>query len=211
MKHTKIVLLTFLFLGCSRSAVKPIPFSQQEIQGRDEVISWKSTVRRPVYQAKVPLAWQRIDPAQNESLLDTTHPIVSFVIEDGVIVYVHSFPANSLEERIPPAAQIERWRQQLKPTVHTIEPAAHGGFAGLFFEGKNDAHSLLAWSLQLGLEHFQTLHFLAGTVEEEEHYRQMAADVTIKVSGPTPLIKKHYEEIVLFASSFELIQEIPER
>lgn len=210
MKRTKFFLLLFCS-ACSQPAEKSIAYAHQEICGREEMISWKSSLRRPVYQAQVPLGWARVDPPQNESLVDTRQPIVSFSIEEGVVLHVHSFPANSLEERIPPAAQVERWRQQLKAASHKIEPLNHGGYAGLFLESQNESTMLLAWSLQLAMEHFQTLHFRATTLEEEEHYRQMAADVTLKVTGPTALIEKHRAEITLFAESFELIQEIPER
>jgi hypothetical protein len=211
MKHTKIFLVLFLCFGCQRQTQKNIPFALQEIKGRDEMISWRQSIRRPVYQAKVPLTWKRIDPLEKESLLDTTKPIVSFVIDQDVVLNVHNFPADSLEERIPPTAQIERWHAQLKPQQSKVEPIGHGGFTGLYFEGKSENVSLLAWSLQLDIEHFQYLHFLAATVEEEEHYKQMAADYTIKVYGPSAQLEKHLEEFFLFSNSFELIQEIPER
>jgi len=211
MKHTIIPFLLLFCTGCHSSSHKTPPFALQQIQGRDELISWGKFVRRPVYQAKIPLMWKRVDPSENESLLDTTKPIVSFRVDKEVVLNVHTFPAYSLEERIPPSAQIERWHSQLKPTKYKVEAAVYSGFAGLYFEGKNSEESLLAWSLQLDMEHFQTLHFLSGTVEEEEHYRQMAADYTIKVYGPSTLVEKHREEILLFATSFELIQELPER
>ena len=197
--------------SCSQDRVKTPPHAVQEINGRDEIISYNQKVRRPVYRAKIPLSWKRIDPEGLDSLLDTTKPIVSFEIADKLRLTLHTFPTTSLEERIPPAAQIERWRNQLKGGSFYIEKITQGGFAGLYFEGKRENTTVCAWSMQLDSQHYQTLHFLASTVEEEEHYKQMAADFTIKVSGPGESIEQHWEEIALFANSFELIQEIPAR
>lgn len=61
------------------------------------------------------------------------------------------------------------------------------------------------------MQHYQTLHFLSATVEEEEHYQQMAADFTIKTFGPIDKLEKHRVAIDLFADSFGLIQDIPSR
>jgi hypothetical protein len=204
----KILLLLLLCTGC-HSAKKEPPFAVQTFNGRDEIISYGQKVRRPVYQAKVPLAWKRIDPAAKESILDTTKPIVSFFLEEGLLLTIHTFPTHSLEERIPPIAQVERWAAQLKGGKSHTEPVGWGGFAGIRFEGEIGERGVVAWSLQLDLEHYQALHFLASTVEEEEHYKQMAADYTIKVTGPKALIEQHREELSFFVDSFELIQEIP--
>lgn len=199
------LLLLLACISCSRSSDKPPPYTEQSINGRDEIVSYGHTVRRPVYHAKVPLTWERLDPSENESLLDTTKPIVTFVLDKGLLINVHSFPSDSLEERITPAAQIEHWRSLLKGETYRLDKIGHGGFSGLYLEGKN----LSAWSLQLDAQNYQILHYLATTVEEEEHYKQMAADYTIKAIGPNELLEKHRDEISLFINSFELIQEIP--
>lgn len=211
MQAIKLFILVILCASCDQCPKKVPPFTWQEFSGRDEVIAYGQRVRRPVYRAQVPLGWQRIDPSNYESITDTTKPIVTFAIEEGVMLMVHTFPSNSLDERIPPAAQVQRWQGQLKDGAADVAQAAHGGFAGLFLEGQSEKLAVRAWSLQLDMQHYQTLHFLAETVEEEEHYKQMAADYTIKVFGPQVILEKHRIAIDLFADSFELIQEIPSR
>lgn len=204
------VLIILLFLSSCRECPEKVPpFTEQIFTGRGETISYGQKVRRPVYQAKVPLVWRRIDPSPDDPLSDTTKPIVKFSLDENVTLSVHTFPTSSLEERIPLTAQVERWRSQLKGAPCMLDRVGHDGFAGLYFEGKNETTTVCAWCLQLDFAHYQKLHFMAATLEEEEHYKQMSADYTIKVSGPTALIEKHKKEILLFAGSFELIDEIP--
>ncbi len=201
----KIFLGFLLLVSCNKCPDKVPPFTIQEFTGREESISEKVMVRRPVYRAKVPIGWIRLDP--EGSLLDTTQPNVSFLIDENLKVTVHTFPTDTLEQRIPPSAQVKRWQRQLGDIKAIVKTACHGGFVGLFFEGP----TVLAWSMQLDLEHYQTLSFLALSCAEEEYFKQMCADYTIKVSGPLKKIKKYRQEIFVFANSFELIQEIPKR
>jgi len=207
----KIFLLLLLFTSCSKCPNKVPPFAIQEFNGREELVTYGQTVRRPVYRAKVPLNWTQINPKDEEALHDTKKPIVSFVLDEALFVTVHTFPSSSLEERIAPEAQIERWKEQIGSQDCTVQRVSYGGFSGLFLEATKDQKAVLAWSLQLDLDHYQTLHFLAQTLEEEEHYKQMAADYTIKVTGPIDEINKRQIELFLFAESFELIQPIPQR
>ena len=211
MKAIKLFLFLILCVGCEKCPEKVPPFTWQEFNGRDEVIAYGQKVRRPVYRAQVPVGWQRIDPMENESLLDTMKPIVSFTIDEEITLMVHTFPTHSLEERIPPEAQVQRWQGQLKGVTAQVAKVAQDGFAGLYLEGFTEKGAVRAWSLQLDMQHYQTLHFLATTVEEEEHYQQMAADYTLKVFGPSDKLDKHRIAIDLFANSFELIQDIPSR
>ncbi len=204
-------LIFLLLTACHESSKKSLPHSWQEFNGRDEIISYGQRVRRAVYRAQVPLNWQRINPSDLEPISDTTKPIVSFLLEEGVLATVHSFPTDTFDERIPVIAQVERWRRQLEGSAILLAEAVHGGFAGISLEGKNEKGAVRAWAMQLDMQHYQTLHLLATTVEEEEHYKQMAADYTIKAFGPADRLEKHREEIDLFADSFELIQEIPAR
>lgn len=203
--------LLVLCPSCRESPHQAPPCSLQHICGRDEILDYGHAMRRPLYQVKVPLAWKRVDPSESDSLLDTKKPIVTFIIEQNLHLVVHNFPSQSIEERIDPSAQIERWAAQLKGGVWRSERVGHDGFSGFYFEGNLESNRVCAWSLQLDAEHYQTLHFLAATVEEEEHYRQMGADYTVKVSGPAALIEKYKDEIALFVTSFQLIQEIPAR
>jgi len=201
--------ILLFFLGCEKQE-KTLPFTWQEINGRDEIVAYGQRVRRAVYHAQIPLGWQRFDPAHSKSNEDTTQPIVSFVIDDGLALVVHTFPSNNLDERIPPIAQVQRWQGQLQK-CQAVQRVGHSGFTGLYLEGMNEKGGVRAWAMQLDMQHYQTLHFLAGTVEEEEHYKQMSADYTIKVFGPVEKLEQHRNAIDLFVNSFELIQEIPSR
>lgn len=206
MTKAKLFIISLLILlsGCRKCPEKVPPFTLQKFTGREEAAG-ALLVRRPVYRAKVPVGWVRCDP--EGSIRDTREPNVSFLIESTLKVTVHTFPTESLEERIPPIAQVQRWKQQIGAAETRVEPSCHGGFAGLCLEGP----SILAWSMQLDLEHYQTLSFLASSPLEEEHFKQMRADYTIKAAGPKEIIERHKEELRFFADSFELIQEIPRR
>jgi hypothetical protein len=199
-----IILFLSPLAACKKCPEKIPPFTVQEFTGREESVG-VSLVRRPVYRAKVPAGWVRIDPVG--TIQDTKEPNATFLVEEKLKVTIHTFPSNRLEERIPPSAQIARWKRQLGEVETSIEPACHGGFVGLCLEGP----TMLAWSMQLDLEHYQTLTFLASSHLEEEHFKQMRADYTIKAAGPEELIESHRNELRFFADSFELIQEIPKR
>jgi len=59
-------------------------------------------------------------------------------------------------------------------------------------------------------EHYQQLQ----TKEPPDiayRMRQMRSDFTIKAVGWRDALEKHKDEIVMFANSFELIEEIPTR
>lgn len=201
----KLLLLFFLVTGCQKVPEKNSPFTLQEFSGREERVGETVMVRRPVYRAKVPNGWIRYDP--EKPITDTREPNVTFLIEDALKVTVHTFPTVNLEERIPPIAQVERWKQQINGITTSLATVSHGGFVGLCFEGP----AVLAWSMQLDFEHYQTLSFLASSLLEEEHFKQMRADYTIKATGPQELIDRHKDELHFFANSFELIQGIPKR
>ena len=195
-----LFLLFLILAGCASHPTAETPCVMTEIVGRDT---------RPVYRAKVPETWVSLPP--EGALSDTTKPNAAFLIDDSVRVTVHSFPTDSFEERISPMAQVERWRRQIAPLEEVVEGAARAGFIGLFYEGRHVDHSVLAWSMQLDAEHYLTLQFLEGTPEERAFFKQLRADYTIKVTGPSEVIEKHRRELLEFAKSFELIQEIPKR
>jgi hypothetical protein len=124
------------------------------------------------------------------------------MIDEKVRITVHNFPAETLEGRIPPGAQVARWRRQLNltsPTSHRVLPVSHGGFVGLHLEGPG----ILAWAMQLAAPHFRALQ------QHPHNAKQCCADYTIKATGPQILLTVHEEEIHAFARSFELIEEIP--
>jgi hypothetical protein len=67
---------------------------------------------------------------------------------------------------------------------------------------------MIGWSLQLDKEHYRTLA-PPTPASQENLYREMRADVTLKATGPKETMEKHEEGIINFARSFELIEEIP--
>lgn len=164
----------------------------------------------PIYRVKAPLSWRRQNPSPEESLIDTTKSLCEFYLSEGeetIRVTIHNFPSRKIEDRIPPAAQITRWKKQfanLEPTTVFVTPQAWGGFAGFLFEGSgliNDAPvSMMAWSMQLAWEHYRNLY---------EASPQIRADFTVKATGSKEMMKKYRKAIIDFARSFELIEEIP--
>ncbi len=91
----------------------------QHIQGRDD---GSSLHRDPIYRARVPTTWRRIDPNPAQSNADTTTSIGEFIIDDSdgpLRIAIHNFPADDLNERIPPMAQISRWQNQLSMSCST--------------------------------------------------------------------------------------------
>lgn len=208
------IWLLLLLSACSREPTSPLPWV--EISGRDELPLTGKVTRYPLYRTVVPVHWKREEPPTDQSNFDTTLPIATFYV-DEITLWVHNFPANALSERIPPGAQIARWKRQLTPSPHhptEVKPVAHGGFSGLYLEGegelKGEEQGVLAWAMQLGQDHFQAL-LIEGSPEEERFYRQMRADYTIKAVGPSEKIRLHKHEIHQFARRFELIQEVPSR
>ncbi len=174
------------------------------LPGRD---TGQTLERHFVYRVSVPTSWKVRLPSPADSIADSTKPNAEFFIDD-VIITIHNFPVDRIDQRVPPEAQVARWqRQQSEPGI--VEPSSHGGFAGLFFESHGQK-SVMAWAMQLGMEHYQNLR-LTGSTEQMEYFKQMRADYTIKAVGPKDSLEKLREALFLFASSFELIEEIPAR
>jgi hypothetical protein len=188
-----IVFLT-LICGCSQDPPRSPADSWQQIACRDEHYT-------PLYRAKIPAGW--LLKKVEGSLEDTTKPNCEFLIDGSIRLTVHTFPFTHSNGRIPPAAQLFRWKQQfefLDPMRTQVTSQAHGGFTGLFLEGNGTQNgkdtAILAWSMQLGSEYNQVPPLLK-------------ADYTIKVLGPPEKIAIHRKEILQFANSFELIEELP--
>lgn len=173
------------------------------------------TARFPLYYAKVPTDWIRIDATSEESLADTKKPLCEFLIEEGeaeIKITIHNFPSNTIEERIPPLAQIDRWKGQFESLERTqtyVHPAIHNGFIGLFLECEGILQKkpsmLLGWAMQLAPEYYTILSF-----DNSLYSRQERADYTIKAVGNPQMMKKHRSTIMFFAHSFQLIDELPE-
>jgi hypothetical protein len=213
MHKTTLLLLTALLLfSCSENSSNSPHHPMQEIKGRDY-----SGKRFDVYRARVPQNWIRKDPLPDESIVNSKKSLCEFIITDNentLRISIHNFPSNSLEERIPPSAQIGRWQRQfemLAPEETTINSQAFNGYVGLKLRGigKLDDHDtmILSWSLQIGNEHYR--HLSHYNPSNEYLFREMRADVTIKAIGPANFMQRHEEEINQFVRSFELIEEIP--
>lgn len=162
---------------------------------------------QPLYRSSVPISWVRQDPIG--SITDTTEANCTFFILEGeekVKITFHTFPIENDEIRIPPEAQIARWKRQLEkgdPLQLILQPVSQGGFSGLFFEGEGEMKGkqtkVLGWSMKLADEYLRKLKIDSP----------MRADFTIKAVGTPLMIDKHRTAIIHFASHFELIDELP--
>lgn len=205
--------ILFLILLFACSSPEDNSSHRETISGRD---NGKTLIRNPLYQVKVPNGWIRVDSDEKESIQDTTKPLATFFIEDQknkIKVTVHNFPVDSMEERIPPMAQISRWKKQfsqLIPSSESITSHATGGFSGLLYEasGKIEGNptSLMGFSMQIAPEYFKQPQYEDEL--EEEQKRQMKGDYTIKVLGPPEMIEFYRHEIITFANSFGLLREL---
>lgn len=203
--------ITVVLLSCSQQDSHNTMLKVVEVAGRNE--------ERPIiYRVKIPSSWQQQNLPYHESLTDTTKAIAEFfIIDDGekIRITIHNFPSDSMEQRIPPMSQISRWKKQfqsLDPSTVAIEPQAFGGYYGFLLEAtglmQGVRTSILGWSLQLAPEHYQNLIY-ADTKTLGIRYREMRGDVTIKIIGPENLMNKHRDDIISFAHSFQLIDDIP--
>lgn len=205
MNLKKLIIFAALCVATSCSQEKPPSDKKtewQQISGREN--------KTPIYRIKTPSSWLRKDPSPDESLDDTKKSILEFHIpESSIRITIHNFPSQKLESRIPPAAQIARWKQQfikLDQSSVLVQSQSFSGYAGLMLDasGNTDGEqtSVIGWSMQLAPEHYRTLTHPSFPLE-------VRADITIKATGPKNLMTKHRPEIYAFAQSFELIEEIP--
>lgn len=208
-----IVFLFFLILlGLFLFLRNPAPSSSnwQLITGRD---NGNPASRTPLYQVKVPSHWIRQDPLITESIQDTKKATCEFYIKQGeeqIRITIHQFPIINEKTRIPAQAQIQRWKQQftfLDPTLTNLTPSSHGGFVGLCLEAEgvmeNKPVKVLAWSMHLAPRYVRQLEFLSPDMQQKR------ADYTIKAVGLPALINQYRQEIIQFADSFELKDELP--
>ncbi len=212
-----ISLISAFILSSCYQEKKPADSNWQEFFCRD--LGDPST-RIPLYRAITPSHWQRKDPSSSVSLVDSTKPISEFYIgqydNEKVYLSVFTFPVKNYDQRIPPSAQLERWKMQFEefdPTSLAISPCSHGGFIGLsicltgLINGLET--SLLGISMQMAPTHWFSLQQNSENISVKQS--QVTADYTIKASGSPSAILKWKDEIYLFANSFELIEEIPSR
>lgn len=204
-------LLLFALCGCQESSVDVTERSWQTIHARDNGFTLD---RIALYRAQVPTAWLRKDPLTDESIADTKKPLCEFLIGEenpSIRLTIHTFPISTSDNQIPPQAQIARWRnqfEQLNPLDTRLTAESHGGFSGLFFEGRGAIHGenvqMLGWSMKLASEYVRKL---ALELRPTDHLKR--ADYTIKAVGNPREMEKHRDEIIAFAHSFELIEELP--
>lgn len=206
MKLLNLISIFIFFCSCERQVQPEIASSYwQTINSRDD---GDPSSRYPLYRAKIPLNWKRIDPLSDESIVDTTKSLCEFLFEEGKIrITIHNFPIEPDQPRIPPIAQINRWRSQFEsidPAFTNLIAQSYGGFIGYFLdcEGlfKNEETRLLGWAMQLAPEYDQQI---GHSISKEKR-----ADYTIKVLGMPKMISRYREEIINFANSFELIEEL---
>lgn len=214
MKRFKFLILmcVSLFVGCDSPQLPPKALTI-DIAGRND----DTSLDRPIiYQLKLPPHWI-YKPIENQSLTDTTLPIAEFYIrenEESIRITLHNFPTDQMEKRIPPVAQLNRWKGQFEkldqPSL-IVKNQSFGGYQGLYFEAlgemKNASTRVIGWSMQLAPEHFRMLSRLTPKIIEKRHH-QMRGDITIKAVGPNELMKKNKIALTSFARSFKLIDEI---
>lgn len=214
-----VLIYTFLLFICSCTSEKPTETSTwQQFYCRDE---GNPAERLLLYRAKVPSRWERKDPTRLKSIVDSTKPNVEFIIpassaeKPSVYLTVHTFPVETFEQRIAPEAQVNRWKQQfteLDVTSIQVQPQAHSGFTGLYFyaEGilSEKKQAILGYSMQMAPIHWNILQPKEKALFKQ---KQMASNYTIKAVGPYDSLKSCQQEIISFANSFELIEEIPSR
>lgn len=205
-----VIILLLLCVSCQSIDSPPPLTNWQLIAGREDNVS---TERPLLYRASVPLHWLRQDPPDSTSLIDTTKSVCEFYIQEGnqkIRLTIHTFPFTQTLTRIPPQAQIARWKKQfeeLDPLTTHVHLDSHGGFSGLYFEGEgliqNQPTQVIGWSMQLASSYERQL-----SLEKYPFDRYKRADYTIKASGPPSFMKQHRSALIAFARSFELIDEL---
>jgi hypothetical protein len=211
MTNIPIFLLLLILCGCQEPSREPTERSWQTIHARDNGVTLE---RIALYRARIPTSWSRKDPPPNESIADTKKPLCEFLIGEDkspIRLKIHTFPIATPEAQVPPQAQIARWRsqfEQLNPLDVRLIAESHGGFSGLRFEGKGEMNGenvqLLGWSMNLASDYVRKL-----AMELSPTDRLKRADYTIKATGHPSAMGKHRDDIIAFANSFELIDELP--
>jgi len=176
----------------------------EPIKSNYALVCGRNPTDQPIYHVNVPIGWKQKDLSDIKNKTDTKLPICEFSM-DGIRVTIHTFPSEHLNDRIPPIAQVERWKKQFEnlENFSTI-PQAFSGFSGILFEGtgllNKEQQSVMGWTMQLAHEHYRLLRD-----------PQQKADFTIKAVGPEDKIKTYKKEIIAFSRSFELVATIPEQ
>lgn len=178
------LFVTILILCTACSSDEPVaPSTLFSIQGR------RST--EALYQTQVPEGWTLQPDTADRA--DTRNPLASWKI-GSVVVTFHNF---SPEMDIPPGAQIQRWKNQMKNTIEEQTlPTAHGGFGGFRWEAYSNDRGVIAYAMQMN----QTL--------KQKLRSEGRADWTLKAVGPADEIQALADEIDALANRLELIEPI---
>ena len=191
-----LILLSLIVSGCSSDSSTPdnyVTFTGREPE------------RVPLYRVMIPKTWEVVLPDADTSLTDSRLPLLECRAGETLRIVFHNFPASEIAQRIPPQAQIERWKKQLEetnPASVVVTPQAFSGYTGLLLEAEGKRSAVMGWALQIGADHYRNLSY---TLLPE----QMRADITIKATGSPQEISQYRSQLINLARTFELIEEIP--
>ena len=179
-------IFCFLLVGCHE--IEHSNTKKETFSGRHKDVA--------IYQAEVPFHWERMD--NTGDLSDTKIPICSYKVGENILT-IHNFPYATIEERIPPEAQINRWKSQIPNGDYDITPLSNGGFGGFRLEASDEERGMIAYAMQLTPVIFRS--FPAAELD-------LKADYTIKLVGNLESIEKNRKDVEDFALSFEHIAAI---
>lgn len=206
-----LTLFCLCFLIACNSSQNSKPTTLHKIPARN----LEDSLQRPlIYHVTAPSSWSYREIPANESIFDTKKANGEFYIfheSDKIRLTIHTFPYRNSSERIPPQAQISRWKKQfefLDPFSLLIQPESRGGFGGLYFEGQGKMNKeevkVMAWAMQLANLYDRQLQLGLDPLDQWKR-----ADYTIKAMGKPELLDQFRDEIIRFAHHFEFIQELP--
>lgn len=206
-----LLFVFFLVSSCEKQNLTSLKENPWElISARDQ----DPSLNRPfIYRISTPNGWTKLEPDPKISITNTTFANCEFVLEkkEGKIrLTIHTFPFQDRNLRIPPQAQVNRWKQQFDDidilTVH-VSDESRGGFSGLFFEAegliKGQPTKVMAWSMQIAQIYDRELEQGKNFLDSWKR-----ADYTIKASGPIEMMTTYRKELIQFSNSFELIDEL---
>lgn len=216
LNHRFLSSMVFMLILCLNLSSCEIAnsskiFHTQPLSSRDD---GSPNSRALLYQTTVPQNWIRKDPSENESILDTKKANCEFFIHENnqqVRITIHTFPYSDDSQRIPPQAQIQRWKKQFdhyNSITLITNSCSQSGFYGYFFEVEgminHEPITMMGWSMQLSPLFDRALKY-----DQDNQAQIKRADFTIKVTGPPELVSKNREDILIFAQHFEFIDELP--
>lgn len=156
-----------------------------------------------LWHIRRPVEWTLKDASP--SLRDSRLANKEYEIEDAISLVIHSFPSQTIEKRIPPLAQVQRWKAQFDrspPPQFHLSPQAFSGYAGFLLEGegriKGKEVRMLAWALSLSPKAYFSLK-----------NPESRSEITIKVVGSEEMVNLHEESILKAVRTLGLIEAIP--